>query len=338
MTVPAILGAISAALVAVVAGRHDRKHVLLFLSALLTGSSVICALSPSFPVLLIGRALLGVSLGASLALSLSVVGAVAPPAKIHAAAASVFAGVTAAMIFGLPIGAYISEALSWRYAFGLSAVIGVLVLGFQAFALPEIKIKNEFRFSEYTKFIRSSGAAASLVIILLGHAAHFGAYTFLAPALAEVGVSGKNLTYSLAMFGVIGLIANFLVSRFVSVFNFACLLSMQLLLAVALLLIPAYDTSTQRLLGMALWGVAWGGLPLSLNMWNRTVPGGGGESGSSLFILTAQIAIALGSGIGGKIYDVAGVAADYTLWALISLLSAAILVASKIRKTQHEGC
>lgn len=80
-----------------------------------------------------------------------------------------------------------------------------------------------------------------------------------------------------------------------------------------------------------MWAVAWGGLPLSLNIWNRTIRDSNNESGSSLFILSAQIAIALGSGIGGKIYDMAGLTADYIFWTVISLISAVVLVGSKIR-------
>ncbi|MDH2498739.1 hypothetical protein QDR74_08880 [Acinetobacter baumannii] len=171
------------------------------------------------------------------ALSLGVVGSVVSPARFHTATASVFAGLTAAMIFGLPIGTYISETLSWRYAFGLSAVIGILVLILQLFALPEIKAKSEFRLSDYLKFLESPGAIVSLLIIILGHATHFGAYTFLAPALLEVGIVNNDLTYALISFG---LIANFLISRFFNKFTFTYLLSIQLLLAIALLFFPTY--------------------------------------------------------------------------------------------------
>ncbi|MEJ7886937.1 hypothetical protein WKH74_14755 [Acinetobacter baumannii] len=199
---------------------------------------------------------------------------------------------------------------------------------FNAPALPEIKAKSEFRLSDYLKFLESPGAIVSLLIIILGHATHFGAYTFLAPALLEVGIVNNDLTYALISFGLIGLIANFLISRFINKFTFTCLLSMQLLLAIALLFFPTYS---YRLLGLILWAVAWGGLPLSLNIWNRTIRDGNNESVSSLFILSAQIAIALGSGIGGKIYDMAGLTADYIFWTVISLISAVVLVGSKIR-------
>ncbi|MEJ7886936.1 hypothetical protein WKH74_14750 [Acinetobacter baumannii] len=70
MTIPAITGAFSAALVPIIAGSRDRRYVLSLLTIFLICSSVICALSTSFLILLIGHALLGVSLGGVLALSL----------------------------------------------------------------------------------------------------------------------------------------------------------------------------------------------------------------------------------------------------------------------------
>ncbi len=329
MTLPGIMAAISAALVSIVAGSLDRKHVLLAMAGVLGLSSLFCAFAPSFPVLLLGRALLGISLGASWALSLSVAGKVVPAEKVHSAAAAVFAGVTGAMVLGLPLGSYIASTASWRYAFGVSAALGFAVLVLQAVALPPIRVTTRFGVRDYLTFIRSPGAKASLTIILLGHAAHFGTYTFLSPALDEVGIQGGMLTSVLVGFGVVGFAANYFTAKYVASSTFGCLLAMQLLLAAALICIPLGENPWLRLAGVTVWAVAWGGLPLSLNIWNRAVGGGGGEAGSALFILTAQAAIAIGSGLGGKVFDNAGLPADFLLWGILSLVGAAIATAAK---------
>lgn len=333
MTIPGILAGLAAALIAAVAGTTDRRNILLLLATLLTLSSIGSAIAPTFELLLAARALLGVSLGASWAMSLSAAGRVVSPAKVHKSAAAVFAGVTAAMIFGLPLGSLIADLSSWRYAFASGACFGALALLMQALYLPRLPATNRFKLSQLLAFFRQPSAQASLAMVFLVHAAHFGAYTFLAPALSDVGITGGSLTLLLFVFGIIGFASNFLASALVKGLLRKTLLGAQLLLGGVLALMLATDLPLLRITAMLGWGVAWGALPLALNMWNRTVPHGGGEAGSALFIITAQTAIAFGSYIGGNVYDTTGLGASFELTAGLALCSAAVLlaVASRIK-------
>ncbi|XAZ21252.1 MFS transporter (plasmid) [Sinorhizobium sp. B11] len=62
-TIAGIMAAIGAPLVSVLAGTIDRKKVLMFLSAVLAVSCLITALAWSFPVVLFGRVLVGLTIG-----------------------------------------------------------------------------------------------------------------------------------------------------------------------------------------------------------------------------------------------------------------------------------
>lgn len=69
----------------------------------------------------------------------------------------------------------------------------------------------------------------------------------------------------------------------------------------------------RRTVGMSLWGVASGALPLSVSVW---IPRGTAdlpEAGSAMFVCITQVAIAVGSAVGGAIVDRAGIHADFTL-------------------------
>src|SRR4051812_44211547 len=63
VTVPGIVAAIAAPAIMLGAGRMNRRLLLLLLSLLLVLSNLICAVSPSLAVMLVGRGLLGISLG-----------------------------------------------------------------------------------------------------------------------------------------------------------------------------------------------------------------------------------------------------------------------------------
>lgn len=315
-------------------GERDRKSVLLYLAGLLALASLICATATTFGMLLVGRAFVGLSLGATFSLSLSVTRQVVPPAQVHRAAAAIFGGVTAAMVFGLPLGTFISEAASWRYTFAAGGALGVMVLALQALILPSIPASGTFRLSDYGMFLSSRGTMLSIFLILVGHAAHFGAYTFVGPVLRQSGVAANNLTLIFLAFGVIGFIANYLVASWAKRSTFAALVSMLALLSISTLIIALNDSAYIRLAAMAVWGVAWGGLPLSLNLWHRNIPGGGAEAGSGIFMLCAQAAIATGSGLGGALTDRVGLANNYLMWA--TLVGAATLLLCFTKRSSQQ--
>ena len=71
VTVPGVIAAVSAPGMMLGAGRIDRRHILLMLSVLLLVSNLISAFAPSFAFMLLGRALLGASLGGFWTLALA---------------------------------------------------------------------------------------------------------------------------------------------------------------------------------------------------------------------------------------------------------------------------
>src|SRR5207248_10759374 len=65
VTATSIFAVITSLLLAFITRKLDRRHVLLGLSFLLVCSNLLVAFAPTFSVLLVGRVLLGVSLGRS---------------------------------------------------------------------------------------------------------------------------------------------------------------------------------------------------------------------------------------------------------------------------------
>lgn len=96
---------------------------------LFTAMSLLCALAPTLPILLIARALQGVGAAAMIPASLSVILYDSPPARrmafigLWSAAASVAAAV------GPSIGGALIQAFNWRAVFLINVPIGILMLG-----------------------------------------------------------------------------------------------------------------------------------------------------------------------------------------------------------------
>ncbi|MBG6246832.1 MULTISPECIES: MFS transporter [Symbiopectobacterium] len=180
MTLPGILGAIAAPGVLIVAGKTDRKKLLITLLVLLV-SAMTSALSSSWLIMLASRALAGVSLGAFGAMGLAVAGNLVSIDKAWTAIAAVFGGVTVAMIIGVPLGSLVAEYFSWRGAFGAAALMAAISLILQTVFLPVIKTSDPIRIKSLLSFTRHQRGRKSLLLIALIYGTHFGTYTYLAP-------------------------------------------------------------------------------------------------------------------------------------------------------------
>lgn len=73
ISISGLFAVVTSLLVTTAAGRFDRKHVLVAMTALMLASLVLVAVAPNFAVLMIGRALLGVAVGGFWALATSVI-------------------------------------------------------------------------------------------------------------------------------------------------------------------------------------------------------------------------------------------------------------------------
>src|SRR3954471_9755117 len=62
ISISGLFAVVTSLLIANVAGRFDRKRILIGLTAFMLGSLVLIATAPNFPVLMVARALLGVTI------------------------------------------------------------------------------------------------------------------------------------------------------------------------------------------------------------------------------------------------------------------------------------
>ncbi|MDF3625999.1 MFS transporter [Brytella acorum] len=165
MTVPGMMAALSAPGVMLFSGRTDRRRIILWLSLILLAGCLTATMAPTFAVMLLSRALVGISLGAFWAMGLSVAVELVAKQKAHKAAAAVFAGVTAAMILGVPMGSLVAEYSSWRGAFVAAAIIAIAALVMQWRMLPTVPAESHVRLTDFKAFVRLPEARKSIVMI-----------------------------------------------------------------------------------------------------------------------------------------------------------------------------
>lgn len=334
-TVPGVVAAVSAPALLLAAGRINRRVILLGLAALLLASNLISAIAPSFTIMLIGRALLGASLGGFWTVALGASGQLVREHQAARATAMIFMGITLATVIGVPLGTFIADISSWRMSFFATAFLSALALAAQAILLPSIAPKSAMRVSDFGTMLSRSTVRRSLLLVGLLFGAHFAAYTYIAPFLEHnASLSGQWITVVLLGFGIVGFASNFAVSAFVTRHLKASLLALGTLVMAALVALPLVQSSHVAVIATVLvWGVVYGAIPLCLSVWMQLTSPGHPEAGSSMFVSIVQIAIAFGSLGGGIVVDHLGISSTMLFGGILAALS--LLVIMSFNTRQH---
>ncbi|GAA0922197.1 MFS transporter [Nonomuraea longicatena] len=310
MTAPAITAALAAPTLVVATRRVDRRPLMAALMLLLVAANLLAALAPNFTVMVIARVLAGVSIGGFWAFAAALGMRLVPAAGAGRAASLITGGVSVASVVGVPTGTLISSLASWRWAFGIMAVLALAVLVALAALLPAVAPTTVMRLRGVWANPAARPVLFTTALLVIGH---FAAYTYIRPFLER---ADAPVTLTLLVFGLAGVVGNFGAGALGSPRRVFA--GIALTIAVATALLPLIDAP---ILLVALWGLVYGGVAVSCSMW--ILGAGGGEAGTALLSSIFNAAISAGAFIGGMVVDGVSVTAVMWLAAALALLSAA---------------
>lgn len=182
--------------------QFPRKAVLVALMFLFMVGNLICAIAPTYEIMIAARVMTALAQATFFGLGAVVATQLVDPGKAARAIAAVFLGSTIANMFGSPAGTVVGQAFGWRSTFFiLSAVAGaagvLLIL-----LLPQVaseKAKNLK--AEFAVLLRPAMIRA-LLMTTLGFGGTFTTFTFIAPMLTEVtGLPSGWVPALLLLFG-----------------------------------------------------------------------------------------------------------------------------------------
>ncbi len=127
VSVYAIAAAVVSFAIGPLSDRTGRRKMLIAALIVFTAATLLCGLAWDYASLVAFRAVTGAAAGV---LSLNITACIGdhfPYKRRGAAMGLVMSGYFAAMILGVPAGAYVAEAWSWRWAFGAFAGAGLLL-------------------------------------------------------------------------------------------------------------------------------------------------------------------------------------------------------------------
>ncbi|WP_159587395.1 MFS transporter [Chelativorans xinjiangense] len=329
VTATAAVALITSLSITAVTRKLDRRLVLLGFSILLILSNLLVAIAPNLPLLLAGRILLGIALGGFWTLSAATMMRLVPERYVPRALSILFSGVSAATIFAAPVGSYLGAVAGWRTVFVAAAGLGVLALAVQFATLPGLPPRGQSRFGTLIEVLSRRAVGLAMAAILLVFVGHFAFFTYIRPFLETVtGVGVAGISAILLAFGIANLFGNYLGA-------FLLERSMRLTLAIMPLTMGTLALSLSALGGnvaadaamVALWGLAFGAVPVAWSTWiTRAVPDEA-ESAGGLFVAAINLAIATGAAAGGLIFDISGVATVFLASGAVLVIAAVAIMA-----------
>lgn len=157
---------LTAAVATPIAGRlgdmfGKRRMLVLSMLALVVGS-IVCALSTSLVVMVIGRGLQGLAMGA-IALGISIMRDELPAADVGSGVARMSASMGVGGAIGLPAAAFLAEKADWHALFWVTAALALACAVAVMILVPESPVRSPGRFD----VVGAIGLSAALTMLLL---------------------------------------------------------------------------------------------------------------------------------------------------------------------------
>ncbi|KOW00121.1 hypothetical protein ADK65_16075 [Streptomyces sp. NRRL B-1140] len=283
------------------AGR-PRKRLYLAVSAVFSLGTVLSAASESYPVLAIGRFLCGTAHGVFWSIVAGYAAALAPPGRSGRTTAAVFAGNSAALVLGVPLGTVLGGVVGWRGAFCAAAALGLGALAAAQRLLPAIPHRpappRSTGLGGALRLPGLPGMVTATALLVLGH---FTVYTYVSPLLHDgAAFSEAAVGMLLAVYGLAGLPGTWLVGVLVDRRPHTVLLGTIALMAGSLVLLGAgIRLQPLAVAAVALWGVAFAALPVTLQSGVLRLGAAAPDAASSWYVSAFNVGIGGGALAGG---------------------------------------
>ena len=309
-----------------VVGNMNRKTLLLLLTALMAVSGVIVALAQNYTIYMIGRALIGVVIGGFWSMSAAMAMRLVPPSDVPRAMAIFNSGNALAMVIAAPLGSYLGSIIGWRGAFFCLVPVALLALIWQWISLPVMQVTTDKtdKAPSILGLLRNPIVMIGMLAVSLFFMGQFSLFTYVRPFLETITqVNISTLSLILLGIGVMGFIGTCMINIFLDRRFYTTLIIIPILMAAIAVTLIFFGTSTivvAVLLG--LWGFLATAAPVGWWSWlARTLPEQA-EVGGGLMVAVVQLAIALGSTVGGILFDHSGYQATFVFSAVILVISA----------------
>ncbi|MCP4053181.1 MAG: MFS transporter [Mesoflavibacter sp.] len=302
--------AIGAPVLTALTSQIARKRLLIAIMLLFIIGNGLAAIAPSFILLILARILTGFAHGVFFSIGSTIAASLVPEDKRASAISIMFAGLTVAIVTGVPLGTYIGQNFGWRATFIGVAILGIIGAVASYVLVPaSIKKSKPLRIVDQLKVLKNRSILLVLAITALGYGGTFVTFTYLAPLLEEVtGFSANMTSILLLVYGIAIALGNVIGGKVSNKKPGKALMVMFALQAIVLFIL--YFTASSQIWSVVtlfFMGIlAFSNVPALqlyvVKMSEKYLPGTEDVS-SALNIAAFNVGIAIGAYVGGLIIE-----------------------------------
>lgn len=254
--------AISAPLLASVAGGASTRKALLAGLGLFTLGNIATSAAPSLGVLLASRLIAGIGAGFYSPMAAACAANMVPSQQRGRALGLVLAGLSMGTAFGVPVGLLVEDYFSWRWTICLIVLLGMTAILGVASRTEGFPIMPVISWQERLQALIDPFTRATLGVTLWAGVASLGLYTYLAEIAA--GHRMASLTHAFIwLWGLGGMVGALLIGRVIDRYLPPARATNTILLMLGMgFILVGWGLRIEVGLGCFLWGMAgWASVP-----------------------------------------------------------------------------
>ena len=322
-----------------------RRRTLIVTLVCLTVSQLISAAAPTFAVLALGRVLCALTHGLMWSVIAPIGLRLVPATHAARATMAVYVGTGLALVVGSPLTAAMSQMWGWRPAVIAIMVASAAVTVAARLALPVLPavaarpvLPAPARGPRLPWHHSNRGLVTMCLLTLAGVTGHFISYTFIVVIIRDVvGVSGPDLAWLLAAYGVAGLLTMGLLARPGDRSPRAVVIGCMVVLTAVLAVLAAIGvgglvtvvTLVVGVIAVLGWGATATAVPPMLQAAAMRHAPVDPDGASGLYVAAFQVGIMAGSLIGGLLFEHAG---EPVMLATSAILVGGVLIAVMVSR------
>ena len=312
------LGSVLAAIPVIAATRSwNRRRLFLLAVAGLLIFNVITTLSSHYAIIIAARFAAGMAAGVIWGLLPGYVLRMVADNVQGRALAITGVGQPIALAVGVPLGTWLGLLFDWRGVFWIMSALTLLLLIWVRLAIPDFAGQSDKQRLPIRRIFLMPGIRPVLLTLFVWITAHNLLYTYIEPFLASVGLA-ERVDIVLLLFGIAAMVGIWLTGLLVDHWLRAMALISLSAFAVAALVLGLSGGSTAIVLvGIAIWGLTFGGAPIMLQTALAGAAGENADVAQSMFVTIFNLAVAGGGVIGALLLNRIG-AVSFP-WAVLAL-------------------
>lgn len=306
MGVYGVCNAIGTPLLVMALTPRGPKTLLLVSLALMAAGMAVCAVTPIYPIILAGRAIMGVGNGSFAATAYIAASRIAGPARSASAMSNVALGFSASFVFALPAARVLRDVITWQQAYWV--LVAAAAFAFVVIALavkipdaPTSSSSSSQRATDVLRVFKNPCVVLPLACTALMFVGYASMNTYITPFMEGVLPDPAWVSGALFAFGLMSMVGSkasgWAADRFGSAPAVIGCVALQAATLVALGV--SAGSWAAALVAACLWtGIAWGFLPAQ-NSFIMLNAGDDAAFAVSLSNSSLQLGSALGAFVAG---------------------------------------